>query len=112
MRKRCRHCDKSPVTRPRGLCWVCYYTPGVKDQYGPISKYGRRGPDTLAKRTENDGKLPDPLPDLVPGSEEKIAAMAERASRRESLFHQQELKHTTATEPYEVPVVSVAERVA
>ena len=29
----CRHCTKSKVNRPRGLCWSCYYTPGVKDLY-------------------------------------------------------------------------------
>ena len=27
----CKHCRKSKVNRPRGLCWGCYYTPGVKD---------------------------------------------------------------------------------
>lgn len=105
----CQHCQKSPVTRPRGLCWVCYYTPGVKGQYGPVSKYGRRGVGTIAKRTPTDGRLPTPLPDLVPGSEAKIAVMAERAARRESLFHPQELKHTTAIPAYEVPEVAVAE---
>lgn len=29
----CRHCSKLSACRPRGLCWRCYYTPGVKDQY-------------------------------------------------------------------------------
>ena len=39
----CRHCQKSKVNRPRGLCWSCYYTPGVKEQYPSTSKYARRG---------------------------------------------------------------------
>ena len=36
--KKCRHCKKATVSRPRGLCWVCYYTPGVKDLYAPQCK--------------------------------------------------------------------------
>ena len=39
----CRHCTKSKVNRPRGLCWSCYYTPGVKELYPSTSKYARRG---------------------------------------------------------------------
>ena len=39
----CRHCSKSKVNRPRGLCWSCYYTPGVKELYPSTSKYARRG---------------------------------------------------------------------
>lgn len=35
-RRICRHCRKCAVTRPRGLCWVCYYTPGVKDAYEAV----------------------------------------------------------------------------
>jgi len=27
----CRHCQKSKVNRPRGLCWSCYYRPGVRE---------------------------------------------------------------------------------
>ena len=29
----CRHCNKNKVNRPRGLCWDCYYMPGVRDLY-------------------------------------------------------------------------------
>ena len=36
----CRHCTKSKVNRPRGLCWSCYYTPGVKEQYGMGCRHG------------------------------------------------------------------------
>jgi hypothetical protein len=36
-RRLCRHCKRSPDYRPRGLCWACYYSPGVRDQYPPIS---------------------------------------------------------------------------
>lgn len=35
----CRHCVKNRVLRPRGLCWRCYYRPGVRDLYPSTSKY-------------------------------------------------------------------------
>ena len=37
----CRNCNRGPVNRPRGLCWSCYYTPGVRDQYPSTSKFAR-----------------------------------------------------------------------
>jgi len=37
---RCRHCGNANATRPRGLCWRCYYTPGVKELYPSTSKFG------------------------------------------------------------------------
>ena len=33
MGKICLHCNTGKVCRPRGLCWHCYYDPGVKEQY-------------------------------------------------------------------------------
>ena len=37
----CRHCadPKRKVCRPRGLCWICYYTPGVKKLYAVDAKF-------------------------------------------------------------------------
>ncbi len=35
----CRHCQAEPVTRPRGLGWKCYYTPGLREQYQSNSRY-------------------------------------------------------------------------
>lgn len=49
----CRHCGKGKVCRPRGLCWRCYYTPGVRDLYPSTSKFNPhkdkhdRGGETL-----------------------------------------------------------------
>lgn len=40
MKPQCRHCHQAPVSRPRGLCWACYYTPGVKSLYPSTSKHG------------------------------------------------------------------------
>lgn len=30
---KCRHCQRNRVCRPRGLCWNCFYKPGVRDLY-------------------------------------------------------------------------------
>lgn len=37
--KLCRHCKESSANRPKGLCWSCYYTPGVRKLYPSTSKY-------------------------------------------------------------------------
>lgn len=83
MRPVCRHCRKSVVTRPRGLCWTCYYRPGVKEKYPSTSKYARHG--------EGNTTGPHPLPAsptrAVPGSAEKLQVLAERVRRGELLFH-------------------------
>jgi hypothetical protein len=79
----CRHCQKSKVNRPRGLCWSCYYKPGVRDLYPSTSKYARRGVGNFC------GMAPTPTCATVaaPGSEEKIAILAERARLKQSLWH-------------------------
>lgn len=41
----CRHCSKFKANRPRGLCWKCYYTPGVRDLFPSTSKFvGKKEP--------------------------------------------------------------------
>jgi len=30
---RCRHCHRTKPMRPRGLCYVCYFTPGIRELY-------------------------------------------------------------------------------
>jgi hypothetical protein len=79
----CRHCHHGPVSRPRGLCWSCYYTPGVRDKYPSTSKYGRRGIGNF------NGKAPLPtMPtDAPPGSAEKVAILMQRAQNKQSLWH-------------------------
>ncbi len=83
----CRHCEKAKVNRPRGLCWSCYYKPGVRDRYPSTSKYARRGIGNFCGQT--------PLPVFAtaarPGSDEKIAILAERARNRQSLWHPNDL---------------------
>lgn len=60
--RRCRHCRKSSVTRPRGLCWNCYYKkPGVRDLYPPDPRSLNKtpGPSEIAARARlvREGKL-------------------------------------------------------
>lgn len=79
----CRQCRQSAVNRPRGLCWSCYYTPGVKELYPSASKFARRG-------VGNDpgDRPPPPVPKSAPaGSEEKIAVLGRRAEAGQSLWH-------------------------
>lgn len=79
----CRHCEEMPPSRPRGLCWSCYYQPGVRDQYPSTSKYGKRGFGNFHGQVE---ALAPPT-SAPPGSPEKVAILEERAMRRQSLWH-------------------------
>jgi len=79
----CRHCDHAPVSRPRGLCWSCYYTPGVRDQYPSTSKFGRRGLGNF----NGSPPLPPFSTQATPGSSEKIAILEERVRLKQSLWH-------------------------
>ena len=79
----CRHCQKVKSNRPRGLCWSCYYRPGVRDQYPSTSKYARRGVTDFNGKTAQ-AALPT---SALPGTEEKVAVLAERARLGLSLWH-------------------------
>ena len=80
----CRHCLRNSVNRPRGLCWHCYYTPGVKAMYPNTSIYARRSMPM--------DFLGDPAPTAPtrarPGTPEKLEAMGRRAGAGEELFHE------------------------
>ena len=79
----CRHCNHAPISRPRRLCWSCYYTPGVRELYPSTSKFGRRGLGNF------NGTRPLPAfpTNAVPGSPEKIEVLAQRAQLRLNLWH-------------------------
>src|SRR3989442_432221 len=79
----CRHCSKAPVSRPRRLCWSCYYKPGVRELYPSTSKFGRRGVGNF----NGNRPLPAFRTEATPGSAEKIAVLAERAEMKMSLWH-------------------------
>src|ERR1700738_4931506 len=79
----CRHCARVPVNRPRGLCWSCYYTPGLRERYPSTSKFARRGIGNFHGRVELP-RLPTSAP---PGSAEKVAILEQRARMGQALWH-------------------------
>jgi hypothetical protein len=79
----CRNCQKSKANRPRGLCWTCYYTPGVREKFPSTSKFARRGIGNF----NGAAPLPDEPTAASPGSEAKIMILMERAAKRRALFH-------------------------
>jgi hypothetical protein len=84
MRSMCRHCGKEVVTRPRGLGWKCYYTPGVKDRYPSTSKFARRG---VSAETNAPSRTPARACPHPPGSEGRIGTLEARAAATESMTH-------------------------
>lgn len=82
-RRICRHCQAKPVNRPRGLCWVCYYTAGVRDRYPPTGIQGVRGVSGGNVRVS-----PASFPTAaLPGTAEKVDVMAIRARLKQDLWH-------------------------
>ena len=81
----CQHCGHHVVNRPRGLCFRCYCTPGVREEYRKeiVPKYFRRGLGI----GNHQRPLPSQPVSAQPGSLEKVAAMAERAQADVELFH-------------------------
>ena len=79
----CRHCQKKNSNRPRGLCGTCYHAPGVRDLYPSTSKFARRGVTDFNGRSS----LPTEATEAMPGSEEKILILIERAQLSQSLWH-------------------------
>lgn len=83
----CRHCGERVVSRPRRLCWGCYYAPGVRDLYPTESRYGYRGTGNGNHRCP----LPEPT-DARPGTPEKLAVLAHRAAAGNELWHPDDAK--------------------
>jgi hypothetical protein len=79
----CRHCQCVQSNRPRGLCWSCYYTPGVRDLYPSTSKFARRGVSDFIGRSRQPARPTRALP----GTPEKVAVLEERARLGMSLWH-------------------------
>jgi hypothetical protein len=79
----CRHCQRVPSNRPRGLCWSCYYRPGVRELYPSTSKFARRGVGDF----NGEARLPVGPTVARPGSPEKVAILAERARLGVALWH-------------------------
>ena len=79
----CQHCGRGRATRPRRLCWNCYYTPGVRELYPITSKFCRHGSGT-GNRPAKPATCPT---NALPGSLEKILVLTQRADLRQELWH-------------------------
>lgn len=82
----CRHCGRREVSRPRGLCWVDYYAPGVRDLYPPFDERLSSARPHAEKYRKPVKPATDPTRAL-PGTPEKIAVMCERVERGEAVTH-------------------------
>lgn len=80
--KLCRHCERVPANRPRGLCWTCYYSPGVRERYPSTSKFARRGLGNF----NGLSSLPPPT-EALPGTPEKVAVLENRALLHQELWN-------------------------
>lgn len=80
---KCVYCGRAKVSRPRGLCWTCYYTPGVL-AIVPVSSHptARRGVGSALPHS-----MPEPTTAL-PGTPDKLAVLAARAAAGQHLWHQ------------------------
>jgi hypothetical protein len=79
----CRHCGRVKANRPRGLCWSCYYQPGLRERYPSTSKFAHRGVDDYVGWAVEP---PEPT-NALPGSPEKVAIMERRARLGLALWH-------------------------
>lgn len=83
----CRHCKKCNVNRPRGLCWGCYYTPGIKELYPSTSPLGRRGLGLGNRKPKPTTPTTHP-----PGTPGKAEVLRRRAERGEEMNHPKDAK--------------------
>lgn len=77
-RKPCKHCQKVPSNRPRGLCWSCYYRPGVREQYAIAANSVKKSATCLSGEQAAPTRI-RPGPD-------KVAVMVFRASLGMPIF--------------------------
>jgi hypothetical protein len=80
--QRCQHCRRKLANRPRQLCYTCFGDATVRSLYPPSGKTGiaQSDPHQTAR---------DPVAAL-PGSKDKVAALAARAASGLSLWHQRD----------------------
>lgn len=87
----CRHCHSRRLSRPRGLCWTCYYSPDVRQRYEANATHR---PDLTGAAVPDFGgpaKWTKPTTAL-PGTPEKEAVLARRAQNGETLWHPEDAR--------------------
>jgi hypothetical protein len=77
---KCRHCGERSISRPRGLCWACFYLPDVRALYPAAVKIG----------DDADCIVP-PLPELPtltePGTADRVEVYRQRVAAGRRIFH-------------------------
>lgn len=79
----CRHCGIVKPIRVRRLCWNCSRDFDILRRYPPDLRFGSSG-FGLGFAGGHQPAFPTAC---LPGTDAKIEVMAERAARRETLFH-------------------------
>lgn len=82
----CRHCLSRSISRPRGLCFSCYYTPHILALYPPQNDFARHGVGVAGKSPVVHALPPEPT-SAPPGTPEKVAVLARRAEQGYRLWH-------------------------
>lgn len=77
----CNHCHKRRISRPRGLCWGCYYIPHVRERHEKALYH------PLEDRDCRERSAPHEATDARPGTEAKIKVLARRVARNLALWH-------------------------
>lgn len=86
----CIHCKNAKVSRPRNLCWKCYYTDDVREQY-PIMDVPQNNRGACGK--DFNKILPHAPPTkALPGTEDKISVMEKRAAEGRPIFSPEDAK--------------------
>jgi hypothetical protein len=81
----CAGCGLSKINRPRGLCWHCYYTPGVRARFArgsanpATAKYVTHGPEPTAEEVE--AMVAEQLPTMPTGGPGEAPKPPPRESR-------------------------------
>jgi hypothetical protein len=74
----------------RGLCWSCYWTPGIREQFPSLSKFSQWCNEPTPVRS-----LVPVEPTLaLPGSAEKIAVLTARFGQQQTLWHECDAVHS------------------
>lgn len=85
MKGKCRHCGKYGELRRRGLCSADYYQPDIRKLYPSKSKFGQ----WAGTKPDVNGRVAKPEREVeaLPGSDEKIRILQDRAGKKEELHH-------------------------